>query len=159
MTDDCWGLVRSELESSLGNDAYQNWIAPLEFQGISGGVASFAAPTNFIGNWVNRNYGAQIRDLMAERGTVIERLEFRAQSVPSAAAQAPQATGAVAQKPVLSSARVGTMEIPNSPLNPRFTFDQFIVGKPNELAHAAARRVACAAGIRLTASWAYGVST
>ena len=161
MTDDCWGRVRAELEASLGADAYQNWIAPLEFMSVDGRVARFVAPTKFIGNWVDRNYGARILDLMAQNGASVERLDFVASSALAAVAPSGAAglaagmgaSGATAKNvaapavvttaaPAPRSARVGNMEIPNSPLNARFTFDQFVVGKPNELAHAAARRVA-----------------
>lgn len=148
MADECWGLVRSELESSLGTDAFQNWIAPLNFSGIQQGVAQFEAPTNFIGNWVKRNYGSRICDLLAEHGAPVERLDFRAAISGQQACQ-------VSKKPTMTPAKLSSKatainsinapsstENPSSNLHPRFTFDQFVVGKPNELAHAAARRVA-----------------
>ena len=61
--------------------------------------------------------------------------------VPRTSLKAPVEVAAVALKPKANT-RVETDEMPGAPLDSRFTFDSFVVGKPNELAHAAARRVA-----------------
>jgi len=55
-------------------------------------------------------------------------------------AKAVQKAAPVATKP--QQAPTGSDDLPGASLDPRFTFENFIVGKPNELAHAAARRVA-----------------
>jgi len=88
MTEECWHSVRSELKSSLGRDAFQNWIAPLEYHGVDHRVAVFGAPTTFIGNWVQRNYGAHIHALMSARGADVDRLDFKACSAVAAVGKA-----------------------------------------------------------------------
>ncbi|HSF92307.1 MAG TPA: chromosomal replication initiator protein DnaA [Paracoccaceae bacterium] len=150
----CWGRVRSELKVSLGPDAFQNWIDPLELTGIDGRVARFSVPTSFIGNWVQRNYGDKIRALLTSEGLGVDRLVFSAGRSSSAERPKPAPQPLAAPKP---AARVEPeVDLPGSPLDSRFTFDSFVVGKPNELAHAAARRVAEGGQVTFNPLFLYG---
>jgi chromosomal replication initiator protein len=133
-----WARVRSVLRSQLGTDAFQNWIDPLVYVGSEQGVVHLAAPTSFFGNWVLRNYGDTIRQLMCKDGMPVSRLEFAVRPANAAApSRATPASSAIALAPASPD-----LELPASPIDGRCTFDNFVVGKPNELAHAAARRVA-----------------
>ena len=153
MTEDGWGEVRAKLQATLGEDAFSNWIAPLKFVRAENGLAVFSAPTKFIGNWVERNYGRRICEMMCSAGAQIDRLEFKVRS------DAPQPS----PKPVHASPQaspaqpnVSPMELPASPLDKRLTFDSFVVGHPNELAHAAARRVAESDTVSFNPLFLYG---
>ncbi len=163
MTNDTWGHVRQDLLKAVGKNNYVTWIEPLEFDALEGGVARFHVPTNFIGNWVSRNFGDQILTHLTRSGAVVDRVEFKvARSGAAHAAAAPRqsvsvataaANGAVAAKP--ATARPGS-ELPGAPLDKRFTFDSFVVGKPNQLAHAAARRVAEGGQVSFNPLFLYG---
>ncbi len=149
MTQEIWGRIRAELRSSLGNDAFQSWIDPLDFIDTDGGVARFAAPTRFIGDWVGRNYGDAIRRLFLGCQLTIHRLDF--QTIDSR------------KRPTLATPKVETKvysttqgDLPGSPLDARFKFESFVVGKPNELAHAAARRVAEGGPVTFNPLFLYG---
>ena len=128
--------MRSALRSQLGTDAFQNWIDPLVYVGADQGVVHLAAPTSFIGNWVLRNYGDAIRQLLCKDGMPVSRLEF-ARGAGRSARRPAAGPGAAPAAPIGAE-----FELPASPIDGRCTFDNFVVGKPNELAHAAARRVA-----------------
>ena len=130
MTNSNWAEVLNTLKGVLGANSFSNWIEPLEFAECANGVAVFDVPTNFIGNYVSQNFGEQILYHLKKQGSDVSRLQFR---VPSAARPAPK------PKP---APRTAQAEEQSSPLDARFTFDTFVVGKPNELAHAAARLVA-----------------
>ena len=137
---EAWMRVRGALRTQLGSDAFQNWIDPLVFVSADHGVLHLEAPTGFIGTWVQRNYGDAIRALLCKDGLAVSRLEFgvsrNGQTIDFArpAAGAPPAA--------LPAAVAAADDLPASPIDGRCTFDNFVVGKPNELAHAAARRVA-----------------
>jgi chromosomal replication initiator protein len=149
MEQECWGRIRSELLSSLGKDAFTNWIDPLELLEAGGRVAQFSVPTSFIGNWVSRNYGESILGMLQAEGLKVDRLDFRTVSAAKAAPEVAQvANGAAKVAPVV--------DLPGSPLDTRFTFDSFVVGKPNELAHAAARRVAEGGQVTFNPLFLYG---
>ncbi|MFO1106997.1 MAG: chromosomal replication initiator protein DnaA [Amaricoccus sp.] len=153
-----WSRVRGHLRSQIGKDAYQNWIHPLDFVGADHGVVQIAAPTSFIGTWVQRNYGDVIRQLLTKESVPVTRLEFTvaAPHVPAKpAASAPQAEPPAARAEA-SPAAHPDVELPQSPLDGRFTFDNFVVGKPNELAHAAARRVAEGGDVSFNPLFLYG---
>ena len=150
MESESWGRVRTELRNTLGKDAYQSWIDPLEFQGLDQGIVHFGAPTSFIGNWVSQHYGERIRNLMIEQGADVSRLEFK---VSGLSKPAPRRSTA---KPIASVAPSPEPELPSSPLDTRFRFENFVVGKPNELAHAAARRVAEGGEVSFNPLFLYG---
>ncbi len=145
---DCWGRIRTELRSSIGVDAFNNWIEPLELFGVEGGTARFSVPTNFMGNWVQRNYADSILHLFKTEGVKVGRLAFEAPSQTSA-----PDTERPVEKPV---AKTAEPRLASSPLDSRFTFDQFVVGTPNELAHAAARRVAEGGDVTFNPLFLYG---
>ena len=150
MTNETWGTIRDSLRQSVGHNNFVTWIAPLEFEGLKDGVALFTAPSPFVGDWVSRNYADQIRQQIALSGNSVSRVEFRvgaprraAGATGAAAAPVAPAAPRPAPAPRPAAARpADDGELPGAPLDARFTFDSFVVGKPNELAHAAARRVA-----------------
>src|SRR5690606_989252 len=135
MKNETWGTVRQELLKSVGHNNYKNWIEPLEFAQLDDGVALFHVPSLFIGDWVQRNFGEQIMRQIDKTGASVNRIEFR---VPAKV----QGRPAAVSRPVAPArAAVVEADLPGATLDDRFTFDSFVVGKPNELAHAAARRV------------------
>ncbi|MFT5000005.1 MAG: chromosomal replication initiator protein, partial [Planctomycetota bacterium] len=155
MTKNTWGRVQDELKATIGKDAYKNWIEPLELVEESKGLIRFAVPTNFFGDWVSRNYGDRILQGFLDDGFPVERLDF---TVPTRqASQSAKRTNISASAVATQKAAKATeTELPGSKLDKRFTFDGFVVGKPNELAHAAARRVAEGGPVTFNPLFLYG---
>ncbi|MBC2836100.1 chromosomal replication initiator protein DnaA [Paragemmobacter straminiformis] len=168
MTNETWGLVREELIKRVGRNNYVTWIEPLRLSDLNGGVARFEVPTTFFGDWVSRNFADHIRAQLNTSGVSVDRVEFavgqsaRGQKGQgrAAAPAAPVAAAVSAAKPATARAtakpRAETEEMPGAPLDSRFTFDSFVVGKPNELAHAAARRVAEGGPVTFNPLFLYG---
>jgi chromosomal replication initiator protein len=151
MTNDTWGQIREELIKRVGKNNYVTWIEPLKLSHLKNGVARFEVPTIFFGDWVQRNYADHIRTQLVSTGATVDRLEFAV-----GIAAEPRATEA---KPAAKPARArpaNDAELPGAPLDARFTFDSFVVGKPNELAHAAARRVAEGGPVSFNPLFLYG---
>ncbi|HMR60163.1 MAG TPA: chromosomal replication initiator protein DnaA [Amaricoccus sp.] len=151
---DTWGRLRGAMQGQIGKDPYKNWIDPLVFLGAENGVAQFAAPTSFVGTWVSRNYGEAIRQLLVKDGIPASRLSFcvQAPEAPAVAVEVPPAAAAVG----VEAPQAAESDLPTSPLDTRFTFENFVVGKPNELAHAAARRVAEGGQVTFNPLFLYG---
>lgn len=157
MTQEKWGQLRQRLLKTVGQNNYKTWIEPLEFAELQDGVAVFNVPTSFMGNYVNQNFSDLILYELTKSGAPVQRLSFQVAAnsparpvVASVAASATARPEPVATAPVAApvAAVVETAEpdsvaeaLQAAPLDARFTFDTFVVGKPNELAHAAARRV------------------
>ena len=156
MTQEAWGRVRETLAKRIGKNNFTSWIEPLRWAGLTDGVARFEVPTTFFGDWVSRNYSDHILGLLNAEGHAVGRTEF---FVPMAqAANAPAAPLAAAKSArAAKSSRARTDEdLPGATLDTRFTFDSFVVGKPNELAHAAARRVAEGGPVTFNPLFLYG---
>ena len=154
MTQEQWGQLQRKLLGTVGKNNYANWIEPLEFSDISEGVATFHVPTNFLGNYVAQNFGDLILHQLTESGQVVRRVNFR---VAANSAQRPPVESMPA--PLTEAAPVAALatdQLPGAPLDRRFTFDSFVVGKPNELAHAAARRVAEGGPVTFNPLFLYG---
>jgi len=145
MAQTIWSDVLATLKSALGANNFSSWIEPLELTELTEGVAFFDVPTSFIGNYVSQNFGDQIIHQFKKRGEHVERLQF---SVPS------QKRAMAKVKPAAKSNMVDRAN--GAPLDARFTFDTFVVGKPNELAHAAARRVAEGGPVTFNPLFLYG---
>jgi len=165
MTDETWAQVREELIKRVGKNNYKTWIEPLRLSGLNNGVAHFEVPTSFFGDWVSRNFSDQIRGQLSLSGNHVDRVEFSVvtgakASTPATAAPAPTREAprrAPTPRVVPMRAKLGADgEISGAQLEPRFTFDSFVVGKPNELAYAAARRVAEGGPVTYNPLFLYG---
>jgi chromosomal replication initiator protein len=111
-------------------------------------------PTTFVGNYVSQNFGDLIVYQMNAAGANVRRISFNvAANLPARPKPAAHKT-AVVIDPAKQARRDDMM--PAAPLDARFTFDSFVVGKPNELAHAAARRVAEGGPVTFNPLFLYG---
>ncbi len=150
MTNETWGQVREALMQRVGKNNYVTWIEPLRLAQLKNGVAQFEVPTTFFGDWVQRNYADQIRSQLLTAGAEVDRVEFAVATAPRPAAAKPAAKAAARSRTTHED------DLPGAPLDARFTFDSFVVGKPNELAHAAARRVAEGGPVTFNPLFLYG---
>jgi chromosomal replication initiator protein len=175
--DQTWARVRGRLKDEVGETAFRSWLMPLQVQEVRGGEVRMAVPTRFMRDWVRTHYADRIRALWMGEDPRVSAVEIVVApctasgeasvaandpvppAVPDEAAPArhdgrPAAVGAA----TVGSASAGGEERDDlsAPLDPRFTFDNFVVGKPNELAHAAARRVAEATTVTFNPLFLYG---
>ena len=165
MTKEQWGRLKQELLGTVGKHDYGNWIEPLELIEVSDGVATFGVPTAFIGTYVSRKYGDLILFKVNTVAPDIRRIEFRVPANAGARSAIREQTPArphaasrpaAAPRPERKAAAPREGRLNAAPLDERFTFDRFVVGKPNELAHAAARRVAEGGPVTFNPLFLYG---
>lgn len=168
MTKAGWVQVQDNLKAAVGVNNFTNWIAPLELDSLADGVATFSVPTNFIGNYVSTNFGELILYHLNRLGIQVQRLGFIAAAArPSLRgglrAATPRRVGGAARlaEPAAPEAPAApapakSNAIPAAQLDARYTFDRFIVGKSNELAYAAARRVAQGGPVGFNPLFMYG---
>ena len=151
MTQQEWEQLNQQLLKTIGQNNFKTWIEPLKFRDLQDGIATFHVPTNFLGNYVSQNFADAILHELRTVDPSVCRLSFAVPTHTSTSRpKAPTATARVAKvaapRPTLSTA----------PIDKRFTFDRFIVGKPNELAHAAAKRVAEGGPVTFNPLFLYG---
>src|SRR5215469_15057345 len=117
-TMNVWDQIRKVLEASLSVQSYQNWLSRTAYGRLENGVLHVAVPDEETKRWLETEYSSQIHSAAQQLGLGIERVEFETASTPAAGV------------PELEEAA------PVSLLNPRFTFDNFVVGASNQFAHA-----------------------
>jgi len=156
MTREKWGQLRQRLLESVGQNNYTNWIEPIEFKETEEGVATLSVPTNFLGNYVSQNYADLILHELQTEHPDVRRLRFTVPAnEPSSKTKEP-ATAKPGTPKGDAERSPHKASIAAAPLDTRFTFDTFVVGKPNELAHAAAKRVAEGGPVAFNPLFLYG---
>ena len=135
MDDKIWTKLKISLKKSVGENSFNSWLSPINFSHVEEDMAVLTVPTNFLGNYVSQNFGELITAQIASKNNKISRIRFEVDT--SSNSLGVSQPSAVAQTNISKD-----NELTGAQLDKRFTFDAFVVGKPNELAHAAARRVA-----------------
>src|SRR5579862_2344303 len=116
-----WDRIKKVLEAKLSPQSYQNWISRTSYVGLDGATLLVNVPDEGARRWMETEYTAEVLQAAREVGLPVERIEYTA----------PQ------------SRDLGDIETaPAGSLNPKFTFESFVVGACNQFAHAAARSVA-----------------
>ncbi|MEL7257746.1 MAG: chromosomal replication initiator protein DnaA [Pseudomonadota bacterium] len=156
MTREQWGQIKQELLETVGRNNFKHWIEPVDLAGIMGDVAMFEVPNPFHGNYVSQNFGELMLFKVSNMAPEVRRVDFK---VAANIAARPSEGAANPEKPAQSpkpAARVFDGPLTCAALDDRFTFDTFVVGKPNELAHAAAKRVAEGGPVTFNPLFLYG---
>jgi chromosomal replication initiator protein len=151
-----WERVQDILRTEIGEAAFRNWLQPVSIADATETGISLGAPTRFFCNFVDKHYGDRIRELWLEINDQDVEIQFVVKSSralqPHAAkpAERPKASlappaqeteAAAPPQPEVEATVSDDHDALLSPLDNRYTFDNFVVGKPNEFAWAAARRV------------------
>jgi chromosomal replication initiator protein len=148
MTDQTWQECKKQLKTALGETSFDTWIAPLIAQKTSNSTLVLEAPDAFFKGWVEQNYLAQIKQTLQEMG--VKNLEITFIVNPSLLQRKTNKIFKTIQKTFREEPQDSLR------LNPRFTFDNFIVGSSNRMAHAASLAVATAPGKSYNPLFIYG---
>ena len=135
-----WKKVHADMRSEFGEAVFRSWLKPLSLQAFYHGTMEVSVPTRFMRDWIQNHYADRILAMCAEANEEIKRLQIVVVqgAILDDVEEAPvDATPAKANQ---NEQNEMLAEI-SSPLDERFKFENFVVGKPNALAHAAARRV------------------
>ena len=136
-----WTRVRRRLRSEYGEVAFENWLNRLDLANLSGDCLVLSAPSRFMRDWVAPRYGDRIRALWRLEDPSVKNVDIvvREAEAPNFRASGP--ADAVLPVNSIPAGRSVDEEAVDALLDPKLTFGNFVVGKPNEFAHAAARRV------------------
>jgi chromosomal replication initiator protein len=153
-----WDKVKQRLRAELGEDVFTSWFARMELDAVDKGAVRLSVPTRFLRNWIQSHYSEKVLSNWQAEEPLITRLELSVRSstvrpaLPkSKPAEEPAPTRNTREAPVNGAdvrESVPFMSVHEalggSPLDPRLSFETFIVGRSNTLAHAAAKQVATA---------------
>ncbi len=143
-----WARIRGRLQSEVGDIEYRTWLRQMTLAGIDGDEIVIHLPTRFLRDWVRGHHGDRLNALWQQENRQIRRVALRvggATALGGLAESVAIDTGRRGDPPAAEPAKPETHR-PEAPkpegLESPFTFEKFVVGKPNEFAYACARRVA-----------------
>ncbi|MCC6780307.1 MAG: chromosomal replication initiator protein DnaA [Hyphomicrobiales bacterium] len=157
MDQERWVRVRERLRAEIGEDVYSSWFARMELDGCDADTVKLSVPTRFLKSWIQSHYAERVLACWQAEDSGCLRIEL---TVRSALRTAPMKTKPAEATPAPREMReprpssVAEFRGPagpisavhealgGSPLDPRLTFESFVVGRSNTLAHAAANQVA-----------------
>jgi len=151
-----WDRVCSLLRTEIGEAAYQSWLKPMTFCGVTNHEAKISIPTRFMRDWIVAHYTERLNDLWAIENPNIKNVDIFIQSEHETITSEQTNRPLRLKKEVLNSKNSRRNTDISAPLDHRFHFDHFVVGKPNEFAYAAARRIAEAKTAQFNPLFLYG---
>ena len=131
-----WDQVLARIETKVNRHSFYTWFRPTTLLSDGGGALTIRVPNPLFKDWLTKHYSVVLSEALAEVRRPGAGLIFVSEgsAVPTAAEEAPVEAE--------SSLPIDTPTVPSGGLNPRYTFDTFIVGSSNQFAHAACRAVA-----------------
>ena len=149
-SDALWLEVLSFVKDRMDEAAYNLWLEPLKPSALQNDALVVEAPDSFSANWVQNHYGAEIIAALQTLNPAVSRVVFVAKETGNKEGRGELKKSAVA--PSAPNRRSG----PGNNLNPLYTFDNFIIGENNRLAHAAALSVSQSPGTAYNPLFIYG---
>ncbi len=119
-----WELIKNKLVSKLSTESYQNWFSRTSLREYDDSTLWVSVPNEAAKEYIQQEYTQLLHSVMRELGLTVTHIRYEVAAV---------APGAYPELVFRSS---------TTQLNPKFTFETFVVGSCNQFAHAAARAVA-----------------
>ncbi len=154
-----WSRVKGRLKAEVGDDIFSSWFARMDLEAVENETVRLSVPTRFLKSWVQSHYSDRVLSCwQAEEGSV-QRIELTVRSAvlrSNAPKPKPDLQDAPRDQRALRLDGGGELRgiaapvsaahdaLGGSPLDPRLTFETYVVGRSNTLAHAAAKQVAVA---------------
>ena len=154
MDQERWLRVKDRLRIEVGEDIYSSWFARMELDAVEVETIKLSVPTRFLKSWIQSHYAEKLLACWQSEQPATTRIELTVRSAairpltpkPKLAEAIPPMREGKANgheprglPPPISTVHEG---LGGSPLDPRLTFEAFVVGRSNTLAHAAALQVA-----------------
>jgi len=123
-----WDQIRNHLQAHISEASYNNWFRGATFHGVEGQTLIVLVPDGETRAWLENEYGDRLKGAMRELALPVSKITFQTKvssvigGIADHGGAEPEATAGL--------------------LNPKFTFETFVVGACNQFAHAAARSVA-----------------
>jgi chromosomal replication initiator protein len=148
--DTIWAHVRVRLRHEYGDAEFKSWLKPLTLVDVRDGRLQLSITTRFMRDWIQTHYADRILAMWNDEGGDADGIEVVIARPAAARSRERQGTADPASEVDKGAAQA----MPT--LDPRCTFTTFVVGKPNALANAAARRVAEASSVPFNPLFLYG---
>lgn len=129
-----WELIKKRLALSLSAESYRNWFGSTRLHSFEGGALSVSVASEAAKDFIEQEYAGLVRTAIRELGVPVRTVCYRVAALVAAEDPPGPESGAPDQEL--------DFQKPLVQLNPKYTFDSFVVGSCNQFAHAAAKAVA-----------------
>ena len=146
-----WSSIKLQLKDIYGEAEYSNWLKLLTFSKVEKEIIIFHAPTKFMCDWILSHYGKKILSLWREKSISIKDISVFVYNDKEINKEKDKN-----YKSFNKTISVSKTDDFENNLDPRFTFKDFVVGKSNELAFSACRRVADSNDVPFNPLFLYG---
>lgn len=156
-----WKKVCRRLRAELGDAKFDSWFGRIELDRVEGNTAFLSVPTKFLKSWIQLHYVDRIHAILSTELPAIAEIDISVRSSVRGAARStgatlppqllkdPTSTETIKSRADLKVSSFSSLSesmdgggVVGSPLDRRMTFDTFLVGESNRMAHAAALRIA-----------------
>jgi chromosomal replication initiator protein len=155
---DRWTRVKGRLRADVGDDIFLSWFARMDLERIEENTAYLSVPTRFLKSWIQSHYTDRMLACWQVEQADIQRIELSVRgAVIRLAAPKPKSAEQIdsvreprgvnfdsGTRVAFAPVSAGHEALGGSPLDQRLTFETFVIGRSNTLAHAAAKQVASA---------------
>ncbi len=156
-----WDEVLARIDTKVNRHSFYTWFKPTAYVADQGGSIVVRVPNVLFRDWLTKHYSAVLNEALGELGRAGASIAFVTEGQASPP-EPPQPVLDPVAPPILDE--VGPIEVDAVPapitapagLNPRYTFETFIVGSSNQFAHAASRAVAEAPSRSYNPLFVYG---
>lgn len=153
-----WTRVRARLRAEVGEDVFSSWFTRMELEGVEDDTVRLSVPTRFLRSWIQSHYAERVLACWQAEDAKLIRVDLAVRTAVLRQAVTPPPKPVEPQRatadtrggngydfrgPMPAEASVHE-SLGGSPLDPRLNFENFVVGRSNELAFAAAKQVAAA---------------
>ncbi|MDR1906791.1 MAG: chromosomal replication initiator protein DnaA [Puniceicoccales bacterium] len=148
-------FVKSELKKDFQGDIYQNWFEEISLLSEEGDHIVLGVPNDFAAIWINDNY----KDMIAKKLQMVLGKSLKITLKPDDNSNTPPLPPKIEENVVKNLVNEKTYEIEDGyVLNPKNTFENFVVGSGNQMAHAASIAIANAPGKAYNPLFLYGAT-
>ncbi len=144
--EDFWRQVLETIKGQINVNSFETWIKPIHCRSLENKKAVLEVPNNFFRDWVTEHYIQTIKDALYDLTGEDFSISLQVRKAkPPHVKEAPRA-----------DERGGDEDLASRLFNPRYTFENFVIGAGNQFAHAASQAVADSPGRRYNPLFVYG---
>jgi chromosomal replication initiator protein len=143
-----WELIKKRIASKLSSESFQNWFVQTSLREFEYDTVWVLVPNEAAKNYIERQYSELIQSIIRELSLPVRHVIYETAATQGGGKALPGDLPAIEPEALFQA--------PAAHLNPRFTFDSFVVGSCNQFAHAAAQAVASKPSQRYNPLFIYG---
>jgi len=136
--DDLWSKVTDTLKERIGPQNFDIWIKPIKFLSMDGEKVEMEVPNRFFREWIHEHYLSQMKEVFSYLTQKSFHLQFRIKNDPASSGVEGKGSTPSPQENHVPQ----VFHTLKAPFNPKYSFDNFVVGASNQFANAACLAVA-----------------